>query len=402
MKILTIGNSFPTAKQNFVHYKIEGLAARGHEVFNLSFSPIDRKSLHVWKKSHPSFKIHCYSTASYGLVVFIIFLIRQIVIKPIRVFQLWQAIRKGGYTYYLGYITFRNNLVMLNLSDEVEVVHFEWNNQAVSFYESLALLKKPFVVSARGRGVTSQPLVDQKLASRLPRVLNTATLIHVLGNDLVPYIRQYTSAIEKIRIVTPAVNLAAIPRKINNEGKTIRILTVADLVWKKNLLTALITFYQLHLQFPNLEYWIIGDGPLKEALLFMQKELRLEHRVKLFGILPHHQVMEHMASCDIFLMPSIQEGFCNAVIEAQAVGLPVVVTDADGLGENIAPDETGLLVSRWDPQALFNALYKLINDSQLRERLGQQGVKRANALYDIQHQLEKFEAMYAEAIHIKN
>ncbi|MBX2944892.1 MAG: glycosyltransferase family 4 protein [Cyclobacteriaceae bacterium] len=401
MRILTVGNSFPTAKQNFVHYKIEGLAARGHTVINLAFGLIDRKALQAWKKDHPGYKLSCYSTASFALFKFAFFLAVQFFRNPVRVIRLWRVIQKAGYPLYVRYINFRNNLVMLSLADKVEVVHFEWNNQAVSFCESFSLLKIPFVVSVRGRGVTSQPLVDHKLASRLPQVFEKATIIHSLGNDLVPYIKRYAPGTEKIRIVTPAVNLSGIPCKTNYESGTIRILTVADLVWKKNLITALISFHQLHRQFTNLEYWIIGDGPLKEALLFMRSELKLDDKVKLTGILPHAQVMQHMAFCDIFLMPSLQEGFCNAVIEAQAAGLPVVVTDADGLGENIAPGETGLLVSRWDQPALVEALRLLIMDNELRQRMGKQGVKRAATLYDIQNQLEKFEAIYGEAIRFK-
>lgn len=401
MRILTVGNSFPTSKQIFVHYKIEGLATRGHEIINLSFSPIDRKAWKLWKTKHPNLKIYCYSIANYKPLIFFVFLIGQFIRNTPRVIKLWGAVRNEKYQLYIAYITFRNNLIMLSLSDKVDVVHFEWNNQATSFCESFALLKKPFVVSVRGRGVTSQPLIDPNLAKRLPIVFDKATLIHALGNDLVPYIRRYTSGVDKVRIVTPAVNLSTIPQKKTYDGRLIRILTVADLVWKKNLLLSIITFYQLHLEFPELEYWIIGDGPLKEALLFIRNELKLEHCVKLFGILPHHEVMMHMATCDIFLMPSLQEGFCNAVIEAQAAGLPVVVSDADGLRENIAPGETGFVVSRWDPLALFSALRSLIVNKELRKQMGQQGIKRAHALYNIQHQLEKFEALYIEAIQSK-
>lgn len=395
---MTIGNSFPTAKQNFVHYKIEGLASRGHHIVNLSFSPIDRREWRSWKQTHPDHKVFCYSTATYTPLIFLFFLTLQLLFHPARTIGLAKIIQKAGYSLYTGYLTFRNNLVMLNLADKVDVVHFEWNNQAISFCESFPLLNKPFVVSVRGRGVTSQPLVDNKLATRLPIVFDCAAIIHALGNDLVPYIKRYTSNVASIRIVTPAVKLDAIPQKVGYESKTLRIVTVADLVWKKNLLLALTTFYQLHNQFPDLEYWIIGDGPLKEALLFIRDELKLEDSVKLLGILPHAEVMKRVAECDIFLMPSIQEGFCNAVIEAQAIGLPVVVTDADGLGENIAPNETGLLVSRWDPAALFNALQSLIINKKLRQQMGEKGIQRAHQLFNIQHQLEKFELIYEEAI----
>lgn len=402
MRILIVGNNFPVTNPKFIQFKLEGLALRGHYLINLSSSRINQKLLRSWRTENRNIQLKCRSTAEFNFFKFILLSFFQLLTKPKRTIKLWHILSNEGYSGLEFFITFRNNLVLLHFSDLVEVVHFEWNNQATSFVGAISLLKKPYVVSVRGRGITSQPLIDSDLAARLPLVFNKATLIHTLGKDLVKYIKKYTSDLSKIRIISPAVNLSDIPFKINYDNRVVRIVTVANLVWKKNLISALFVFYYLQSVYSNLEYWIIGDGPLKEAILFIREELNIINKVKLFGELPHKEVLRCLTECDIFLMPSIQEGFCNAVIEAQAVGLPVVVTDAEGLGENIEPGDTGLIVSRWNLSELSDALRLLIENPEMRKRMGKNGIVRSRQRYDLQQQLIKFEMIYAEAIQSKN
>lgn len=401
MKILIVGNNFPVINPKFIQFKLEGLAQKGHYLINLSSSPINHKLLRIWKSKNKNSQVICRSTVEYNFIKFFFLFLWQLIAKSKRTIKLLSILNQAGYSGLEFYISLKNNLILLHLSDLVEIIHFEWNNQATSFFGAYSLLEKPFIVSVRGRGITSQPLIDSNLAARLPLLFDKATLIHTLGKDLTKYISRYTSDLSKIRIISPAVNLSAVPVKTNYNNDIIRIVTVASFVWKKNLISALIVFRHLQLIFTNLEYWIIGDGPLKEALFFVCDELQLTDKVKFLGELPHHEVLDCLSKCDIFLMPSIQEGFCNAVVEAQAVGLPVVVTDADGLSENIAHGETGIVVSRWDCDEWFDTLQQLIKDSELRKLLGQNGVKRARKLYNFQEQLAKFELIYEEAIRSK-
>ncbi len=93
---------------------------------------------------------------------------------------------------------------------------------------------------------------------------------------------------------------------------------------------------------------------------------------------------------------SVEEGFCNAVIEAQAVGLPVVVSDAGGLPENAVDGLTGYVVSRRDPAAAAEKLRHLAEDPALCREMGRAGRERALALFDINRQVEKFAALYHE------
>jgi colanic acid/amylovoran biosynthesis glycosyltransferase len=99
---------------------------------------------------------------------------------------------------------------------------------------------------------------------------------------------------------------------------------------------------------------------------------------------------------DVFLHAAVSEGFCNAVIEAQAMGLPVVCSDAGGLPENVADGESGFVVQRRNPRALAEKLAVLATDPGLRYLMGKAGRERALRCFCLEDQVTAFEQLYRE------
>jgi glycosyltransferase involved in cell wall biosynthesis len=94
----------------------------------------------------------------------------------------------------------------------------------------------------------------------------------------------------------------------------------------------------------------------------------------------------------------VSEGFGNAVIEAQAMRLPVVCTDADGLAENVVHGETGIVVHRREPRQLSDALARLAVEPDLRQRMGAAGRARALSRFRIADQIAAFSALYERVV----
>jgi colanic acid/amylovoran biosynthesis glycosyltransferase len=105
-----------------------------------------------------------------------------------------------------------------------------------------------------------------------------------------------------------------------------------------------------------------------------------------------------MQWADLFLHAAVSEGFCNAVMEAQAMQLPVVTSDADGLRENVADGVTGFVVPRRDPAALAANMQVLINDPFLRTQMGAAGRERVQSCFDIRDQAERFLDLYQRVL----
>lgn len=97
---------------------------------------------------------------------------------------------------------------------------------------------------------------------------------------------------------------------------------------------------------------------------------------------------------DIFVLPSLSEGFSNALLEAMAASKPVIVTDSGGNAEAVIHNKTGLLIPPCDSNALATALLDLLNDRELRNSMGSEGLKRVNEIFTLESMIRKTEELY--------
>jgi glycosyltransferase involved in cell wall biosynthesis len=105
-------------------------------------------------------------------------------------------------------------------------------------------------------------------------------------------------------------------------------------------------------------------------------------------------VDELLAASDIFVLPSHQEGFSNALLEAMAARLPAVATAVGGNRDAVVEDETGYLVPPHDAPALATAILRLAQDRDLRARLGEAGRRRVEELFSLEACVDRYEALY--------
>ncbi|MFZ7127491.1 MAG: glycosyltransferase [Desulfobacterales bacterium] len=148
----------------------------------------------------------------------------------------------------------------------------------------------------------------------------------------------------------------------------VRILSVGRLVEKKGFRFAIEAFPEILASTRNVDYTIIGDGPERPALEALIAELGLESHIHLIGWKTHGEVSEHMRNAHVFLAPSVtagdgdQEGIPVVLMEAMAVGLPVLSTFHSGIPELIAHETSGFLVPERDPAGIASTLTAMLGD----------------------------------------
>lgn len=129
---------------------------------------------------------------------------------------------------------------------------------------------------------------------------------------------------------------------------------------------------------------IVGEGVLRDMLQDQIDVGGLGDCVRLLGAADNDTVIERMRAATVFALPSVvtaegdRDGIPNVILEAMAVGLPVVSTRVSAIPEVVIDSETGILVEPEDPEALATALGRLLSDSALRDRLG----RKARALVE--------------------
>ncbi len=120
-------------------------------------------------------------------------------------------------------------------------------------------------------------------------------------------------------------------------------------------------------QLPNLDVVLVGDGPYREE---MEKNLAQVKNCVFTGKLEGEDLAQAYASADFFVFPSTTDTFGKVVLEAQASGLPVIVSNKGGPQENIIPDETGIIVPSDEPAALFQAVKSLVTNPEKLKEMG--------------------------------
>ncbi len=175
---------------------------------------------------------------------------------------------------------------------------------------------------------------------------------------------------------------AMVPER-SKTGSRPRILCVARLSPEKGVDGLLHAFSRLLKLGVDAELRIVGDGPYGGALRAQAKELGIEDRCTFTGRLPEEEVPAEYANADIFAMPSLMEGLPVVLMEALALGVPVVAPGLAGIPELVQHDITGLLYrpSDWDDMAA--QLARLASDPVLRRRLAADGQKLVEEEFEI-------------------
>jgi colanic acid/amylovoran biosynthesis glycosyltransferase len=146
----------------------------------------------------------------------------------------------------------------------------------------------------------------------------------------------------------------------------------------------------------NFNYTIVGSGAAFEELAFTVNQLELTNEVNLVGVKSHYEIIDYLSNTDIYLQYSNSEGFCNAVLEAQAMGILCIVSDGGALSENIIDNETGWLVEKRNPEVLAKKIIEVLNLSKAdKNKISNQAQLRSRKHFNLEQQNQQFVKFYA-------
>jgi len=170
-----------------------------------------------------------------------------------------------------------------------------------------------------------------------------------------------------------------------NKNSVTVIITVARLVKEKGLEYGIRAISKLLEIKPkiNLKYYIIGDGNLRKELEKIIADLNLEETVKLLGEMQQEEVIKKMKESDIFLLPSINEALPVTLMEAQAIGLPVIATSVGSVGQVVLNKKSGFLVPVRNINIIVEKIEYLINNPKICLSMGKNGRKFIEEKYNV-------------------
>jgi glycosyltransferase involved in cell wall biosynthesis len=168
--------------------------------------------------------------------------------------------------------------------------------------------------------------------------------------------------------------------------------TIARLHRQKGIIDLIRAAGQIHRGSPEAKIVVVGGGPLERALRVEAQKLGLERFFVMLG--ERTGARELLSMFDIFALPSLWEGLPLVLLEAAAMGKPIVATDIDGVREVIRDGETGLLVPPANPERLAEAILRLLQDKDLAHKLGENAKATIPPSFPLSKMIEETEQLY--------
>ncbi len=147
---------------------------------------------------------------------------------------------------------------------------------------------------------------------------------------------------------------------------------------------------------PDFRLRIVGDGPERTMLKSLIEELHIRPHVELLG--ERHDVPDLLADSGFFVSSSLSEGISLTLLEAMAVGLPVVTTAIGGNPEVVLDGHTGRLAPAGNPVALARAIVDLCAERDLWSAMGTLGRQRVEQNFEIRQMIRSYESLYEELL----
>ena len=280
------------------------------------------------------------------------------------------------------------------ISEPVDWLHFGFGTMVLNKENVAKAIGAKMGVSFRGFDIGVYPLKNPNCYINLWEKVDK---IHVISNDIKKLVIQhgFEGKAEIIKI-TPAIDANFFKNEEEHiYSDKINFITIARLHWKKGLVYTFEALALLKKEGIPFHYTIIGEGAEMERLKFAAYQLNIADQVIFTGKLPQDLIINKLKNSDVYLQYSIQEGFCNSVLEAQALGLLCIVSNAEGLPENIVNDETGWVIPKCNPKAFANKIKEVINLPETKKHLiSKKAKERVSKYFTIEDQQKQFVDFY--------
>jgi colanic acid/amylovoran biosynthesis glycosyltransferase len=290
-------------------------------------------------------------------------------------------------------------------TERPDIIHAHFGPAGFVACQAARSLDIPVVVSFYGYDASSLPR-QRHWRERFALVFEQAGAILALSEEMKALLIQLGAPASKTHIVHLARNLSSFPYQ-RKATPLRRWLSVGRLTDKKGMADAIEAVGRLVALGNDLQFDIVGDGPLKSTLEALIRARNLQPHVRLLGALSNVEVMKAMREADAFLLCSKtapdgdREGTPTVFVEAQAMGLPCVSTQHAGIPEMFAPSLRADLAPEGDVDAIVQAMTKLLSSSseqlQARTHLARAYTEQEFA---IQAQAQRLLDIYQQALTI--
>lgn len=402
LKIAYLAPEIPALSATFVYKEILALEALGTEIVPFSvhkpFSGVNEPELKALKAKIT----YVYASSKKSVLLCHLHLVLQHPARYFRVLKLMltDMLTLGLFNRQAIALTFRYFFAASVANDLIKVdcqhihVHFAHVPTDIAMYAA-AFAGITFSVTAHANDIFERGCLLKEKVQR-------AAFFATISEFNLRYLVKLGVDANKLCIVRCGVDAVQFEeRKGFKANQPVKIGVVGRLVEKKGIDCLIRAIGLLKQQSQFVELLIAGNGPLRDDLYGLVKQLDLlESDVHFLGAMPHRQVAEFIKSLDIFVLPCKQntegdmDGIPVVLMEAMLAGVPVISTQLSGIPELVVNQETGLLVQPEGIQELADAISCLVKDDALRTRMVSKAILKVKDEFSLQGNAEIINTLF--------
>lgn len=323
-------------------------------------------------------------------------------VQPILRRMYLKFIKRTGALHYRGEA---EQLAGLFARRHADLMHVYFGHTGVHLRSFLKEWERPSVVSFHGADIMLREHRPE-YAVHMVELFGIVPLVLARSLSLAERLESAGCPPEKIRLNRTGIPLGEYPfidRQHPQDGAW-RLLQASRLIKKKGLHTTLLAFAKFRTLFPKATLTIAGEGPVRRELELAIDDMGLGDAVTLTGFLREPELKKLCAAAHVFLHPSEttdkqdQEGVPNSMLEAMASGLPVAATFHGGIPEAVSDGISGFLVPEKSPDALADALVRMVSDPGRMSEMGRRASQSVREEFEQSRTIGKLEEIYDEAI----
>lgn len=247
--------------------------------------------------------------------------------------------------------------------------------------------KLPYIVSLRGSDVPGYSerftLLYRIITPLIKKIWKESAGVIANSQGLKDLARK-TSPSQKIEIIPNGIDMRQFKPSLFDFAPEARkiwnILCVTRITPRKGVKYLIEAFNILSKKYANLNLQIVGEGDEKNNLEKLVKKLGIEKQVHFVGLVPHEKLPAYYQSAGAYVLPSLNEGMSNSMLEALAAGLPLLATDTGGTQELVEDGINGFIIKMKNAEDIAEKLEILIKDENLRKKMGEESRKKAEGM----------------------
>ncbi|MBY7552160.1 colanic acid biosynthesis glycosyltransferase WcaL [Escherichia coli] len=355
---------FPLSSETFVLNQITAFIDMGFEVEIVALQKGDTENTHAaWTKYNLAARTRWLQDEPTGKVAKLRHRASQ-TLRGIHRKNTWQALnlkRYGAESRNL-ILSAICGLVATPFHADVFIAHFGPAGVTAAKLRELGVIRGKIATIFHGIDISSREVLNH-YTPEYQQLFRRGDLMLPISDLWAGRLQKMGCPREKIAVSRMGVDMTRFsPRPVKAPATPLEIISVARLTEKKGLHVAIEACRQLKEQGMAFRYRILGIGPWERRLRTLIEQYQLEDVVDMPGFKPSHEVKEMLDDADVFLLPSVtgadgdMEGIPVALMEAMAVGIPVVSTLHSGIPELVEADKSGWLVPENDARALAQRL----------------------------------------------